>query len=74
LGGQVDENRGFEPTIVRDVDGDDVLMQEYVSGIQCIDILIPSLIHREIFGPILPIVPIADVADAIKFVNSRFVY
>ena len=30
-------------------------------------------IHREIFGPVLPVVPVDSIDDAIKFVNARYV-
>lgn len=32
-----------------------------------------SIMNREIFGPILPIVPVEDIDEAISIINSKYV-
>ena len=61
--GQEDDEKGFEPTVVRDVKADDSLMEEYESfiwnliwsGFLC------YFSSREIFGPILPLVTVDSI-------------
>lgn len=74
LGGKTDDKRGFELTVVKNVEGDDPLLEEHVHPlIVKDDVSLISTLVREIFGPILPLVPVDSVGDAVAFINSRFV-
>lgn len=71
LGGQTDvEKKYIAPTVVKDVPFEDALMEEYVVLRGSSDTELTNT-HREIFGPVLPIVPVKDVDEAIDLINSR---
>jgi len=72
LGGKWESDggrRGIEPTVLVDVNEDDVSLQEYVeSPVQF------RFTHRfsELFGPILPILVVENVDEAISYISERY--
>lgn len=71
MGGEIDERKGFEPTVVQDVREQDSLLEEYVF-LSIVKLTTEFPLFREIFGPILPLVHVDNVAAAIDFINSRY--
>lgn len=76
LGGEADEaTKYIAPTVVSDVPPDDSLMSEWVYALPLVLVLVlvwlMLVLHREIFGPILPIVPVENLDEAIAYVNAQ---